>query len=556
MRGPDGVRREAAGRPTSDALWLAGVAVLTYAAYSAFRPFKGSAAQMVVSLRPLPLYALYSLARMAAAYLLALVFSVCYGYAAASGRAAGRVLLPLLDVLQSVPVLGFFPAAVYFFVSAFNGSRLGVEAASVFLIFTSQVWNMTFGVYESLTTIPEDLSLASRAYRLEGFLRLKTLVLPACVNRLVYNSMLSWAGGWYFLIACEIIALGPVNLSLPGLGSFLIGAAESGDVPLLLAGLTALVLVIWAVDRLAWRPLGAFAERFKYEYGGGVPSFAAGAGGFAVWRRWPLRVLASLIARLAGAVLELVSVGSNAAARLRAGRAAAAARRVARRHLSPRFAKVILAGSAAIAASYLGYRLWAIVRPPWSPDARDIPAALLASFLRLGAAYALSLAWTLPAAEARFMLPVVLTTRKIMNLASIILVLTGMQWYLLFNLVGAVRAIPADLLSVARAYGIRGRLYVFSVILPAIVPSLVTGSITAWGGGWNALIVSEYVVYGGKTFEAFGIGALLDRATYLGGDVKTISLSIFAMVLAVVATNRLVWRPLYDYAVRRYRIDY
>jgi NitT/TauT family transport system permease protein len=155
-----------------------------------------------------------------------------------------------------------------------------------------------------------------------------------------------------------------------------------------------------------------------------------------------------------------------------------------------------------------------------------------------------------------FIIFLVVRTTGSMNLASIILVLTGMQWYLLFNLVGAVRAIPADLLSVARAYGIRGRLYVFSVILPAIVPSLVTGSITAWGGGWNALIVSEYVVYGGKTFEAFGIGALLDRATYLGGDVKTISLSIFAMVLAVVATNRLVWRPLYDYAVRRYRIDY
>ncbi len=205
--------RARAGRFLRDVAWLAGLALLLYLLYSSFRPLAGKGGVVPAAAGRLPLYATFSFARMLAAYTSALGFSLVYGYLAATRERLRAVMLPLLDVLQSVPVLGFFPAAVYFFVLIFRGSRLGVEAASVFLIFTSQAWNMTFGVYESLTTIPADLLMASRAYRLEGPLRLRTLVLPACVTKLVYNSMLSWAGGWYFLIACEIIALGPVNVT-------------------------------------------------------------------------------------------------------------------------------------------------------------------------------------------------------------------------------------------------------------------------------------------------------------------------------------------------------
>ncbi|MGE5484978.1 MAG: ABC transporter permease subunit [Ignavibacteriales bacterium] len=578
--------KPAFGRLAGDALWLLAAALLIYAVYAAFRPLRGVGVTLPVSLRPLPLYALFSFLRMLAAYALALVFSMAYGYSAAMNRGAGRVLLPLLDVLQSIPVLGFFPAAVYFFVAAFRGSRLGVEAASVFLIFTSQVWNMTFGVYESLTTIPDDLLLVSRAYGLTGRLGFRSLVFPACVTKLVYNSMLSWAGGWYFLIACEIIALGPVSVSLPGLGSYLIKAAESGDFALLVAGLATLVSVIWLMDYAVWRPLGVVAERYKYEYGGGSPSGRAALRGFRGWTRRPLNVVVRLAAVLAGAVLSRVvaiaGAVSGGVARaiggVRPGGTPGGVRRPA-----GTAARWGLAVAGIALAAGMGWVLWSVLRPPWPPEARLIPAALIASALRLGAAYVLSLLWTLPAAVYigrnerayerlmpvfqvaasvpatalfPFIILLIVRTTGSMSVASVVLVLTGMQWYLLFNLVGAVRAIPADLLSVARAYGIRGRLYASTVLIPALIPSLVTGSITAWGGGWNALIVSEYVVYAGKTFEAFGIGALLDRATYSTGDFKTIWLSLVAMVVAVVASNRLFWRPLYDYAARRYRIEY
>lgn len=574
-----------------DAVFLAGVALLIFVLYATFKPPRGAGVVMPVGARRLPVYALFSFMRMLAAYVFALVFSLVYGYLAATRQRLQRVMLPLLDVMQSVPVLGFFPAAVYFFVSLFRGSRLGIEAASVFLIFTSQVWNMTFGVYESLTTIPADLLMASRAYGLDGPLRLRTLILPACVTKLVYNSMLSWAGGWYFLIACEIIALGPVNVTLPGLGSFLIGAAESGDFPMLVWGLTTLVFLIWLLDYAAWRPLGVYAERFKYEYGGGAPSGRSAIGGFRGWRRWPFNVIGRALAVLfykvmfrvfgfgAGLSRAIASVGGRVAGAGGPGDGHEAAARPAR-------VRILQATGLLIAAAVAGrvlYLFWSAIKPPWPPEASSIPLALAASTLRLAAAYLISLAWTLPVAlwigrnekvYARlmpvfqvvasvpatalfpFIILLIVRTTGSMGVASVILVLTGMQWYLLFNLVGAVRAIPVDLLSAARAYGITGWLYVRSVLVPALFPSLVTGSITAWGGGWNALIVSEYVVYAGRTFESFGIGALLDRATYVTGSLQMIWLSLAAMVTLVVTSNRLLWRPLYDYAARRYRIEY
>ncbi len=565
-------------RLAGDAVWLLAAVLFIHLVYSAFRPPKGAGGVLPLSLRPLPLYAVYSFVRMLAAYAFALVFSVAYGYAAATNRRLGKILLPLLDVLQSIPVLGFFPAAVYFFVAAFRGSRMGVEAASVFLIFTSQVWNMTFGVYESLTTIPDDLRQASRAYGLAGFLRFRSLIFPACVTKLVYNSMLSWAGGWYFLIACEIIALGPVSVNLPGLGSFLIKASESGDLTLLVAGLLTLVAMIWLLDYVVWRPLGAVAERYKYEYGGGTPAGQRAPQGFRGWRRWPLNVVTKAAGKLAGAVLSRALEFAGAAA-AGWGRYLGGISRV----IPQGWTRAGVTALGVVLAAGLIRVFYLELRPPWPPEIHLIPVALLASILRLGAAYLLSLLWTLPVAiwigrnervYARlmpvfqvaasvpatalfpFIILLIVKTTGSMNAASVVLVLTGMQWYLLFNLVGAVRSIPQDLVSVATAYGIKGRLYASTVMIPALIPSLITGSITAWGGGWNALIVSEYVVYAGRTFEAFGIGALLDRATYTTGNFKMIWLSLVAMVIAVVASNRLLWRPLYDYASRRYRIEY
>ncbi len=220
----------------------------------------------------LPLYGLYSFIRMLAAYLLSLLFSIVYGYLAATSRRAERFLVPALDVLQSVPILGFFPAAIYLFIQLTGGGELGIELASVFLIFTSQAWNMTFGVYEAILTIPADAREALETFGASRWLTFKRLLLPACVPKLVYNTIMSWAGGWYFLMAAEIVAVGPVHYKLPGLGSLMYTAAEQGKIGLMLLALGTLVGIIVAMDFLLWRPLSVWAEIFRYEFTAAPPS--------------------------------------------------------------------------------------------------------------------------------------------------------------------------------------------------------------------------------------------------------------------------------------------
>src|SRR5580698_381051 len=219
-----------------------------------------------VSLSHLPYYAFCSFYRMLAAYIISLIFSIIYGLAATRGRLWERVLIPAVDIAQSVPVVGFFPAAVFFFVALAHGSRLGVEMAAVFLIFTSQAWNMTLGVFEAIRTIPNDSIEALQAFGVRGWLRLRRLYLPAMVPKLVYNSILSWGAGWYFLIACEIITVGPANYRLPGLGSFLMEAADKGRVGELIGGLATLLAVIVFMDLCVWQPLSVWAEKFRYEF--------------------------------------------------------------------------------------------------------------------------------------------------------------------------------------------------------------------------------------------------------------------------------------------------
>ncbi len=566
-------------------LLLAGALYLIYRRPPAI--FHGGPPSLLVDARAIPYYASLSLARMAAAYVLALVFSIAYGYVAWANPLARRFLLPLLDVLQSVPVLGFFPAAVFFFVGLFHGGRLGLELAAVFLIFTSQAWNITFGVYESLTTIPRDLEEAAMAFSLGPGLRFSRLLLPAMVPKLVYNSMLSWAGGWYFLIACEIIALGPVNFTLPGLGSYLINTAQDGRLDLTMLGLGALVLLIIALDLLLWRPLGVWANRFKYELTAGGPAPTSRL--LTMWRKWPVArwtTLAGVAVWSAGRRVARAALGPPR-------RGLGAARAVIDRRWPGLPGRL---GSAAtrivgwLIVAGLGYlvvrsviALGELLLRPWPIEARAIPAGLGASFLRLALAYLISLAWTVPVAyliatnerayqvampvfevlasvPATALFPVIVFIiagrSGGMNVAAVLLALTGMQWYLLFNLVAVAQSLPADLKEAAAAYGVKGRLYMFRVVLPALFPSLVTGSITAWGGGWNALIIAEYVVYKGHTFTAFGIGSLLDRATYSSGNLQMIWLSLISMVLVIVTLNRVFWRPLYDLAAKRFKIEY
>ena len=534
--------------------------------------------EMAINLWLLPYYAYRSLLRMLGAYVLSLAFTLVYGYRAGTDPAAARWMIPVLDILQSVPILGFFPAAIYFFVYLFRGGALGVELASIFLIFTSQAWNMTFGFYEALTTLPAGLKEAATAYGLRGFLRFWRLYLPAGIPKLVYNSILSWAGGWYFLIAAEIISIGPVQYTLPGLGSFLIKALGQGQVVLALLGLFSLIFLITLLNAFVWQPLSLWAERYKYDVAGGGFEGRPRGIGYQFWRylfslsllRWALHKGWSALLGLLGGIArwgERVWQNQNARWVLAT-------------------AGWTMSWAVRLGLLFLAIKAFSALaqwfRPPWAPEIFSIPQALLFSFLRLLGAYLLSLLWTLPMAvwlghrpeaerlfqpifqimasvpaTALFPLVVFFLIRLAggIDLAAIVLVLTGMQWYLLFNLVAGVKSIPKDLKEAAFAYGVRGFPYFWKVVLPALIPSLVTGSITAWGGGWNAIIVSEYVVYGGQTFTAFGIGSLLDQATYATGNFQVIWMSLLAMVTVILLLNHLFWRPIFNLASRKYRLE-
>jgi len=527
------------------------------------------AVRMERSFRDLPAAAGWSLLRMSAAYVLSLVLGWTAGYAAAMNPRAARVLLPLLDVGQSVPVLGFFPAAIYVFIGLLGGGRVALEMAAIFLIITSQMWNLAFAVYEGLSTIPAETRAAVDSLGVRGVLRWRSLFVPACVPTLLYNSILSWANGWYFLIACEIIVAGPVAYDLPGLGSMLARAIAQGHLRLAVASLVTLVAIVLAVELVVWRPLRAWSRRFRYDTQSGVEEEPAVLHLPAIGMPLLIRpVRAALRAIWSRAPIGALNRGAGAV-----GRGATQAWRMARWPLA-----LVTALAAVLAIAATLRALW----PPWPAEARELPLALLLSFLRIGAAYVVALAWIVPVAlwagdhprgmralsvaaqvgasvpaTAFFPVLVALFVGRFggMEVISIALALTGMQWYLLFNLLAGVQRVPSDLKESLRSLGLsRGEIH-RRLVLPASMPSLVTGSVVAWGGTWNALILSEYVVYRGRVFEVLGVGALINRATFGTGDRTLLFLSLAALVVTVVTFNRLVWDRLYRHVTMRYRLE-
>jgi NitT/TauT family transport system permease protein len=525
-----------------------------------------------LDVRYLPFYALASVSRMIAAMILSLIIGLLAGYMAAVSRRWNLLILPAADILQSVPVLGFFPAAVFLFIRIFGDTypAIGVEMAAIFLIITSALWNLIFAVYESVTTIPNDLMLASQQFGLRGYSHWTRVVLPAVMHKLAYNSMISWANGWYFLIASEIIVMGQINYRLPGLGSYLGQTMSSGDYSHAIYGVLVLAAIMVFFHLIVWSPLNAWSVRFLYD----TAEMQAEA------RRMPSRSrLRFHIAR--SRVLHALWDGFF--------------RPVIRSMVF--FLSLILErqrtrrGSAALAVVLMVLGIL-LVRGMWtsvselrdpSPEMHAVPMALFLSLLRLIAAYLLALVWALPLAVwvgrnehiSRRLLPILEVVASIpataffplivltiirfggnMNLASIILVTTGMQWYLLFNLIAGIRGIPEDLYQISDSLGLSGLTRWKRLILPAIFPSLVTGSLTAIGGGWNALVLSEYVFAEGQLYSVNGIGAILARATYDTGNLQQIVVSITAMVLFILIVNRLVWQPAYNLAQRRFALNY
>ena len=554
----------------ADVVVLVGAATLIYIGVRLATSAPAVISGPAISLAPgaLPLYALFSTARMAAAYLLSLLFTLIYGYIAAYSRRAERFMMPLLDILQSVPILSFLPVVLLSF-SAILPQGVAVELSSVVLIFTSQAWNMTFGWYQSLTTIPKELREASQVFRFNRWLRFKVLELPFGANSLIWNSMMSWAGGWFFLMAAEIFTVGQRDFRLPGLGAYLSEAASQGDARALAFGLIAVVLVIIALDQLLWRPLLAWGERFKLEM---VEAEEPP-------RSWFLDVL--LGSRLTSALAErVVRPASDWLDRglIRLFPPAAEAEASRRRGAWLAWLPPIIIGAGLL---YGAYRVATMLLRLPPADWAQIGVSILATLGRVLAALLIALAWTIPVGVAigtnsrlrRWLQPVVQIAASVpatalfpilllavvrasggLGLAAVVLMLMGTQWYVLFNVIAGASAIPQDLKYTASLLGLSRWERWRTLILPSIFPFVVTGAITASGGAWNASIVAEHVQYANRDVYTVGVGALIARAT-AAGNYPLLLASTLVMVLTVVLINRLVWRRLYQVAEDRFRME-
>jgi len=524
---------------------------------------------------------LYSFLRMVFAYALSLGFALAYGYYAATRRTGERVMIPILDILQSVPILGFFPFAVAILAAATPGSFVGPNFASVFLIFTSMAWNMVFGVYESLKTLPAELKEAAETFRLRGLLLFRRVLLPATINRLIYNTVLSWTAGWFFLVEAEIFTTNTSN-ALAGIGSYLSFAASAGNLDKFLAGILVLVALIAALDFAVWRPLSRWADRFRYDQ---APSGEGGVAAPGADRPGRIRRATSYVTRGVRSGVTRISTPfvQLAAITARPGRAPSGRRR-SLVYYAALGAVLVFCWLMLIAIAVAVFDVFTSPIPGAVRHQIDlVPLAMGASIARVVAAYVICLAVSLPLAihlarssraerlgmpvievvasfPATALFPViifVLVPYLTPNGAAFLMLLTGMMWYLFFNILSGVRSLPPDLVEAARSYGLRGRKFYRRVLLPGIFPALITGSITAFGGGWNTLIVAEYLSLGkGQQLAVLGIGELIDKGNGLGASGNALmAAALLTLVGTVVAINELLWKPLYRRAVERYRYD-
>ncbi len=542
-----------------DLLAFLAVVALLAAFLAASREAAGPLGPEPISLDPwrLPEYALRTGFRMGLALLLSTLFTLVYAPLAAKTRLE-PFLVALLDILQSVPVLGFLAASVGALAALFPGKALGYELAAVFAVFTSQAWNMAFSFYQSLKTLPRDLDEAARLYRLRPFQRFLRLELPFALPGLVWNAMMSMSGGWFFVVASEAISVGRTEVDLPGVGSYLARALQEGNLPAVGYATLAMLLTILLYDQLFFRPLVAWSERFKYEERPGE----------APARSWVLDLLRRT--RAARALGE--ALAEALLQRAVAWKGAPAVRVRLPGFLWPSL--LALAGLGGVygllafllalgpgewlKALYLGFLtllrvlgIMALAALVWVPvgvvlGGRPALAVRVQALLQFLAAFPANLLYP-------FAAYLLLRYGLSLEVFSAFLMALGTQWYILFNVVAGAMSLPSDLREAARAYGLKGPLLWRRFLLPGVFPYLVTGLITASGGTWNASIVAEVVSWHGKTLEATGLGAYITQATE-AGDEGRLLLGIVVMSGFVLLLNRLLWRRLYRLAEERFRL--
>ncbi|MHB8636000.1 MAG: ABC transporter permease [Fimbriimonadaceae bacterium] len=523
-----------------------------------------------ISLDPsaLPLYAGLSIARMVAAYILSLVFTFVYGYYAASDKRRERVLMPILDILQSIPILAYLPVVVMS-LTAVLPIGFAKELSAVLLIFTSQAWNMTFSWYQSLTTIPSELREASRVFQLGPWMRFKTLLLPFGAIGLVWNSLMSWAGGWFALMVSESFSIGDKDYRLPGIGSYIQLAAQEKNIAAITWGVVVLLIVIVGLDQLVWRPMLAYADKFRLD----MVSTDAPITSWVYDAFMTSRLVRRARRRIIRPIAEAVD------ARLK--------RLFPVRMEFPQPNQPSLIGKfvAGAIGTLIVVGVWEGIRFLGQVSFDDwarIALGLIVTFARVILALTIALAWTIPvgvaigtnARLARVLQPLsqmaasfpatalyplflvgLLHVRGGLELAAMLLMLAGTQWYLLFNVMAGAQAVPQDLKYTAQLMGLKGWQKWSTFILPALFPYIATGAITASGGAWNASILAEYTTFGNtKISTAYGIGSMIARSQDKN-QYPQLMASTLAMVAAVIVVNRLVWKRLYQTAEDTYRMD-
>jgi NitT/TauT family transport system permease protein len=523
-----------------------------------------------ISLDPwqLPAYALRTVLRMVCALVASLVFSLVYAAVAAKTRQGEKILIPILDILQSVPILGFLSITVTGFIALFPGRLLGVECAAIFAIFTSQAWNMTFSVYQSLRTVPGELIEAARMYHLSPWKRFWRLEVPHAIPSLVWNMMMSVSGGWFFVVASEAITAAGQTIMLPGIGSYIATAINQRDLAAIGYAVLVMFVVILLYDQLLFRPLLAWSRKFQADPMADEDNV----------RPWFFVVLqrARLFDLVQAGVLEINRIIDDTLTALARRRRPSIERRPTREF--DILFDIALLGLAAAAAAWLitfirqtvdlGEIGWVFVLG-LATAARVLILIGVASLIWVPIGVAIGLrpqladriqpiVQFLAAFPANLFFPVavVLILRFQANPEIWLspLMILGTQWYILFNVIVGTTALPQELQRAAQNLGVRRSLWWRRVILPAIFPAYVTGAVTAAGGSWNASIVSEVVQWGDTTLTATGIGAYIARTT-AGGDSARIALGIGVLCLYVLAFNRLLWRRLYDLAAERLRLD-
>jgi NitT/TauT family transport system permease protein len=537
--------------------------------------FSGAVPEVEIYRSPshLPAYAFYSTVRIFVAYLLSLIFAIVYGYIAAYNRRVEGLMIATLDILQSIPVLSFLPAVMLAMMSLFPSRQLGIELGAILLIFTGEVWNIAFSFYSSLKSIPRELQEACTINRFSAMQRLFQLELPYATIGLVWNSMVSVASGWFFLMVCEMFPVGTRNFRLPGLGSYLQTAASNGDYQAMIYGLITMLLIVVLTDQLLWRPIIAWSDKFKFEnvesadrVTSPILHMLRNSNVLGIIQRHTLTPLGELTYQgIARRSERKISLGDRREGTSRRNQAIF----------------VIVGLAAVVAIGLAAFHALVLLRQIHGHEFVSLLEGAATTFLRVNVSLLLASAWTIPVGvmigfnprlanitqplaqiaasfPATALFPVILVALMRLGLGlgvgSIALMMLGTQWYILFNVIAGAMAIPSDLIEVSDLFHFRSLQRWTTVILPGIFPFLITGLVTASGGAWNASIVAEYFQLKNKTLVTQGLGAQISEASNQG-NFPTLLMATIIMALMVVTINRLVWRRLYKLAETKYRLD-